>query len=803
MAFGQELRDFVAGFKTGYELIDSPEEKEEKRAERRRKQESHELQRENYQRSWDAQDWRRNFSERDWEWRKGVNERDFAATERERGLAHGRWEETFAAQERKRLEDMRRETGVLPEQMEDYEPIDPYAIQDDEGGDEVSYNAQALYQPASYSPESAAEGAAFNLQSYLSSIRSAESGGNDRARNQNSTAAGRYQFLDGTWNDLARKYPSLGLTPDGRFDPEQQERAIRRFTYDNGEALERAGIPVTNGTMYAAHFLGSGDATRVLRAPRNAPIERLVSPKVIKANPFLRGMTVGDFEQWAERKAGGGRRPRAAINAARGGLVEPVGVLPEEEEEVQVAEVALPEEAPMPTPRPEYDGGMEGDAEEPTDDPWELGRRAVRDGMKVAMQKVGIDQETAIDDPNAAEIRNRYIRGYGAAPEQMMRQVIDKIDPERKMSPAERNMMAMGTVYRFYMDNGEVEKAKEAAMSMVQYYRRASQQFLALGQAAAEEGDLDKAAMAAVAAYANVPNGRDMSIEKDDNGNFVVSVTDAKTGKRINRKVMPPREFAAAAMQFNPTTFDEEILNAAGVPAEKFDDPSFETVTTAGDNASMAVEELLSDSPLNDAQKTAVRDIAAGVSAEKTNRMDPEQAVRFVTDLIAIDSNPTEDGSPNLAPGYTVESIRGNPDRVRVKKGEQSVVMTRGQLEALIGARSVEVEKRTTAFERQKKDEQAAAQRKEKMRQFRDTLKSMRPEERAIEAIPEAEAGARIGAMVPEAPVPAIPEEQDEVQRLLDLRDTLLAEADGARRYAKRLEMIEERLRELGHLETQ
>lgn len=142
-----------------------------------------------------------------------------------------------------------------------------------------------------------------NLDSYLASIRSAESGGNDNAKNPLSSAYGRYQFTLGTWVDLVDKYPNSGLTTAGRSDPEQQEIAIRLFTNDNSKALSRKGIPVNKGNLYAAHFLGAADAGDVLRAPDDALVSQYVKPNVINSNPFLRGMTISRFKQWAAAKA--------------------------------------------------------------------------------------------------------------------------------------------------------------------------------------------------------------------------------------------------------------------------------------------------------------------------------------------------------------------------------------------------------------------------------------------------------------------------------------------------------------------
>ncbi|WP_423066163.1 hypothetical protein [Devosia sp. CN2-171] len=169
---------------------------------------------------------------------------------------------------------------------------------------------------------------------YIASTRAAESGGDPNARNPNSSAEGPYQFLDDTWSGLMHQYPDLGLTPDGRTDPAQSEKAMRAFTNDNIRALRSAGIPVNPTSLYSAHFLGAGGASKVLSAPSNAPMTALVSPEVIEANPQLVDMTQGDFVQWASTKGGGAtggyRAPRAGTDGSFAGPVRQVPLPPKE-----------------------------------------------------------------------------------------------------------------------------------------------------------------------------------------------------------------------------------------------------------------------------------------------------------------------------------------------------------------------------------------------------------------------------------------------------------------------------------------
>jgi hypothetical protein len=145
-------------------------------------------------------------------------------------------------------------------------------------------------------------------EDYYAAAERAESGGNRFAKNPNSSATGPFQFITSTWQNLAKRRPDLGLTPDGRTDPEQANRAMRAFTEENAAALQSAGIPIDGGSLYAAHFLGSGGAKNVLTADPNASVASIVGQKVVNANPFLANMSVGQFKQWAARKGGGGNR---------------------------------------------------------------------------------------------------------------------------------------------------------------------------------------------------------------------------------------------------------------------------------------------------------------------------------------------------------------------------------------------------------------------------------------------------------------------------------------------------------------
>jgi hypothetical protein len=152
----------------------------------------------------------------------------------------------------------------------------------------------------------------FDMSRYLQRNRVAESGGNDIAAAATSSAYGRYQFLKGTWLSYYRKvFGETGETAEQilrkRADGAVQDKVMSAFTRDNLQALRNAGVSPSDGNAYLAHFLGVGDAIKVLRASSDTPIGDLVTAASIRANPAVFGKvrTAGELAAWASRKMGG------------------------------------------------------------------------------------------------------------------------------------------------------------------------------------------------------------------------------------------------------------------------------------------------------------------------------------------------------------------------------------------------------------------------------------------------------------------------------------------------------------------
>lgn len=144
----------------------------------------------------------------------------------------------------------------------------------------------------------------------VDSILGAESGGNPYAQNPRSSAGGAGQFIDATWLDtLAKHRPDIKGTPDEllalKSDPKLSREMTEAYASDNGKILSNAGLPVTPGSTYLAHFAGPQGAVSVMQANPSASVADILGPKVMAANPFLKGMSAADLQAWADRKMGG------------------------------------------------------------------------------------------------------------------------------------------------------------------------------------------------------------------------------------------------------------------------------------------------------------------------------------------------------------------------------------------------------------------------------------------------------------------------------------------------------------------
>lgn len=152
------------------------------------------------------------------------------------------------------------------------------------------------------------------IDGFVERVIKAESGGRADAKNPNSSATGVGQFIESTWLDLFRKYyPDAAQTMgrdailELRKDADVSRVLIEGYAKENAAVLQRAGVTVTEAALQLAHFLGAGDAAKVLNAAPGTPLAGLISASSIKANPTILGggRTVDDAISYANHRADG------------------------------------------------------------------------------------------------------------------------------------------------------------------------------------------------------------------------------------------------------------------------------------------------------------------------------------------------------------------------------------------------------------------------------------------------------------------------------------------------------------------
>lgn len=198
----------------------------------------------------------------------------------------------------------------------------------------------------------------------------------------------------------------------------------------------------------------------------------------------------------------------------------------------------------------------------------QLVRDATKHGLAWGANAFGLGKVGGIRTNQQKLAAQQFAQGRGGLTDEEMAAAKKAIDPQGRLSEAQRNIAALGSVYQFQMNKGNPEGAQRIAFQMLQHYRVAAQRYAAIAAQAANSGDLDLATKAAVKAYANIPDGRDIEIFKDEDGKLNFSYTDATTGKTIAKGLVTPQQLASSAMGIAQGGFDKALLIAAGA-AEK------------------------------------------------------------------------------------------------------------------------------------------------------------------------------------------------------------------------------------------
>lgn len=144
-----------------------------------------------------------------------------------------------------------------------------------------------------------AKPSALTMSSFLDRLMTAESGGRDHAANPRSTARGAFQFINSTFLKVARRHfpDKIAKLSDAqilalRYQRDFARKSAEAYTRDNAAYLARRGHKPSFVNLRLAFLLGPQGASRVLEAKPQNLLSAVLSPAALKANPFMRRMTV-------------------------------------------------------------------------------------------------------------------------------------------------------------------------------------------------------------------------------------------------------------------------------------------------------------------------------------------------------------------------------------------------------------------------------------------------------------------------------------------------------------------------------
>ncbi|XIA63340.1 lytic transglycosylase domain-containing protein [Bradyrhizobium sp. TZ2] len=161
-----------------------------------------------------------------------------------------------------------------------------------------------------------------DVKALVERIIKVKSTGDANKRNKLSSATGAGQFLDDTWLEAMRKHRRdliKGRSDKDllelRRDIELTREIITRLVEQYAKTLQKRGLSLTPGSLYLAYFAGPAGALALLSSAEHANAAsvmaaadatgRITRQKLVRANPFLEVLTVGDLKNWADHRMRG------------------------------------------------------------------------------------------------------------------------------------------------------------------------------------------------------------------------------------------------------------------------------------------------------------------------------------------------------------------------------------------------------------------------------------------------------------------------------------------------------------------
>jgi hypothetical protein len=484
--------------------------------------------------------------------------------------------------------------------------------------------------------------------------------------------------------------PTMGgvPAPGGAAVPQQGALALPPSTLDTGEEAYADGGLVTGNP--------NDPPARFVREEPKPPVKRERGVLDMLMDKQYETNSDGSAKRDADGKIIPVRR------YADGGLVDD-----EETEDASLPDEAEPTQGVLDTSAPPAGAPTDVSARARTPQAGvngiispQLVADAAHAGLTWGVEKAGLHQGGAIKTP--AQIRKAQLiaQGAGGLTEPEMAAAKQAVDPDGKLTESQRNMAALGSVYQFYANRNEPDKARRVAFQMMQYYRGASQRYAAIAAKAAESGNMDLATKAALRAYANVPDGKDLEIAPNPDGGLMYTYTDDK-GDVIAKGIATPQQLAASAMGLATGGFDKALMTAAGAqPAEAGAVKTGGKPQTATDRAKEAenvggeVEKLKTawqaknkNKPVDEEQWSEMGNVAQHIY-QQNPKATANEVARAAHAMLSMGDDPEK-------PGFKVKPGEdGKPNTVDFG-GKMKVQLDDDQLNSILNSRAAKVKAAT------------------------------------------------------------------------------------------------------------
>jgi hypothetical protein len=138
--------------------------------------------------------------------------------------------------------------------------------------------------------------------------------GDPNARNPRSSASGVWQLTDGSYQDTIARHPEL------KGQDKNSEAVAKAYIGDNRAAMQKIlGRDPSNAELQLSVAIGASAASHAVMAGADTPVDQVLSPEAVAANPQWRGMTVAQLMQSVNNppKGGGGRGPVIAATTSQ------------------------------------------------------------------------------------------------------------------------------------------------------------------------------------------------------------------------------------------------------------------------------------------------------------------------------------------------------------------------------------------------------------------------------------------------------------------------------------------------------